>query len=251
LRLQRCVTQSLLGLPFGEGVKRQLLWRVYTACARNLVGLQAERQVLEYVYGVPRERIALIPLGLPDIFLHAGAGDRKSEPLVCIGTITAQKNCVPLARLAHQARVPVLFVGKPYFESDPYWAEFQKLVDGVWVRHLPHVNDPAAMIALLHRARGAVVMSQFENWCLVAHEAAACGLPVLLPDQKWSRELFGDQAHYFDSLGYCERNIEILKQFYADAPNLPSPNIQLLSWADIAKRLKSVYEQVLVNLGAA
>jgi glycosyltransferase involved in cell wall biosynthesis len=251
LRLQRCVTRSLLGLPFGEGVKRQLLWRVYTACARNLVGLQAERQVLEYVYGVPRERIALIPLGLPDIFLNAGAGDRKAEPLVCIGTITAQKNCVPLARLAHQARVPVLFVGKPYFESDPYWAEFRKLVDGVWVRHQPHVSDPAAMLALLHHARGAVVMSQFENWCLVAHEAAACGLPVLLPDQKWSRERFGDQAHYFDSIGYSPRNIEILKQFYADAPNLPAPKIKLFSWAEVAQQLKNVYEQVLKNPDAA
>lgn len=243
LRIQRWMIRSLLGLPFGEGIKRQLQWRVYAACARNLVGLEAERQVLEWVYGIPRKHIALIPIGLPDIFINAGTGDRNAEPLVCVGTITAQKNCVPLARLAHQAQVPVLFVGKPYCENDPYWAVFRALVDGRWVRHQPHVGDPAAMIALLHRARGALVMSQFENWCLVAHEAAACGLPVLLPDQKWARERFGGEAHYFT--GDLKRDTAVLKDFYERCPTLPAPNIRLYRWVEVAEKLRVVYAEVL------
>jgi glycosyltransferase involved in cell wall biosynthesis len=48
------------------------------------------------------------------------------------------------------------------------------------------------MIGLLQRARGFVLNSRFENWSLAAHEAAACGLPLLLPDLPWSREQFGD-----------------------------------------------------------
>ena len=53
------------------------------------------------------------------------------------------------------------------------------------------------MVALLQASRGFVLMSQFENWCLSAHEAVACGLPVLVPDQNWSRERFGNAARYF------------------------------------------------------
>jgi glycosyltransferase involved in cell wall biosynthesis len=245
LRRQGWLVRTLLKLPFGEGVKQQLAWRSFGACAANIVGLEAERRVLELVYGLPREKVGVVPLGLNPVFLEAGAGNRAADQLICAGTITRQKNSCLLARLAQQAQVPILFVGKPYFENDPYWAEFRALVDGRWVRHQPHLADPAAMIALLKTARGAVMMSDFENWCLTAHEAAACGLPLLLPDQNWSRERFGNQAHYFDRIGFNSRNVKILKQFYAAAPGLPAPAIQLFSWNDVAVRLKEIYETVL------
>ena len=88
-------------------------------------------------------------------------------------------------------------------------------------------------------------MSDYENWCLTAHEAAACGLPVLLSDQNWSRERFGDQAHYFERIGFSARNVGILKQFHATTRGLPAPAIQLFSWADAARRLQTIYERVL------
>ena len=245
LRRQGWMVRTILNLPFGEGIKQQLAWRSFKNCAANVVGLEAERRVLELVYGIPREKVELVPLGLEKIFLDAGQGNRGGEYLLCAGTITQRKNSVALARLARAAQVPILFVGKPYAETESYWQEFRALVDNRWVRHQTHVTDPAAMIALLKSARGAVVMSEYENWCLTAHEAAACGVPVLLPDQNWSRERFGDQANYFDRIGFSQRNVEILKQFYAAAPGLPAPAIQLFSWADAADRLKTVYERAL------
>ena len=160
-----------------------------------------------------------------------------------VGTITERKSSVALARLVRQAQVPVLFVGKPYSEKDPYWVEFLKLVDGKSVRYQSHVADLPAMVALLQQARGAVVMSQHENWCLVAHEAVACGLPVLLPAQKWSHERFGSQAHYFT--GDLNRDAAVLREFYERCPALPAPRIQLYSWTEVARRLKTVYERVL------
>jgi glycosyltransferase involved in cell wall biosynthesis len=244
LRRQGWLVRILLRQPFGESIKQQLTWRSFGLCDANVVGLEAERRVLELVYGIPREKIEVVPLGLAPVFLEAGPGQRNGDCLISVGTITRVKNTVALARLARAAQVPILFVGKPYSETDPYWQEFSGLVDGRWVRHQPHLTDPAAMVALLKSARGAVVMSDFENWCLAAHEAAACGLPVLLPDQNWSRERFGNQAHYFDRIGFTPRNVEILKQFYAAAPGLPAPAIRLFSWADAAVALKKLYERV-------
>jgi glycosyltransferase involved in cell wall biosynthesis len=101
------------------------------------------------------------------------------------------------------------------------------------------------MIKLLQAARGFVFMSGFENWCLSASEAAACGLPLLLQDQKWSRERFGNQVRYFDSIGVTARNVEILKRFYAEAPNLKPPAIKLYSWDDTARGWKELYERLL------
>jgi glycosyltransferase involved in cell wall biosynthesis len=245
LRLQGWMIRSFLKLPLGEGIKQQLNWRSFQNCRLNIVGLAAEQRVLELAYGIPPEQVAVVPLGLDAIFLNAGRGDRSADYLLCAGTITRRKNSVALARLAHAAQVPILFVGKPYSASEPYWREFSSLVDGRWVRHHPHVAEQTEMVSLLKSARGAVVMSAHENWCLTAHEAIACGLPLLVQDQKWSRERFGNQVRYFKSIGYSPENVTVLKQFYDEAPGLPAPNIKLYSWAEVATQLKAVYQKVL------
>jgi glycosyltransferase involved in cell wall biosynthesis len=242
---QKRFTQLILGLPFGEGIKRQLTWQTYGRCAQNIVGLECERQVLEQVYQVARERISVVPLGLSQNYLQAGTGHRSQPYLICTGTITARKNCIALAEMAQAAKVPILFIGKPYHPADEYWLKFQALIDSRWVHHHPHVKSETEMKALLQDARGFVLMSNFENWCLSAHEAIACGLPILVQRQKWSTERFGDQAWYFSSIGNNSANTKALKRFYLDSPSLKAPSIEIYSWEAVARRLCSVYEDVL------
>ena len=245
LSLQSWITRSILALPFGEGIKQQLSWRTFKNCTQNVVGLECERQVLQQVYRVPSDRISVVPLGLSETYLRAGTAKRSEPHLICTGTITARKSCLDLAEMAHAAKAPILFVGKPYHPTDPYWLRFRELIDDHWVKHQPHVSREEEMIPLLQSARGFVLMSQYENWCLSAHEAVACGLPLLVQDQKWSRERFGDQCRYFDSIGNTPKNVEILKQFHADAPSLTPPAIKLHSWKEVARELLQVYQSVL------
>jgi glycosyltransferase involved in cell wall biosynthesis len=209
------------------------------------VGLEAERHVLQTVYGVASENISIVPLGLSENYLRAGSGPRNENHLICTGTITGRKNCMELAQMARAAEVPILFVGKPYSETDDYWQCFKKLIDDKFVKHHPFVGDETEMIQLLQRSRGFVLMSRYENWCLSAHEAATCGLPLLLQDQKWSRERFGNQASYLEKIGISHRNIAILKKFWNDAPALSAPQIKLHSWNEIALQLRMTYERVL------
>jgi glycosyltransferase involved in cell wall biosynthesis len=245
LTRQGWLIRALLALPFGNGLKQQLAWQTYSLATHNVVGLAAERRVLELAYHVPPDRISVVPLGLSEAYLQAGPGSHAENHLITTGTITGRKNSVPLAQMAHAAQVPILFVGKPYHPDDPYWREFEKLIDGKWVKYHPHVGSEAEMIALLGASRGFVFMSAFENWCLSAHEAAACGLPLLVQDQNWSRERFGTAARYFPDIGMTTRNVASLRQFYADALQLPAPRVQLFSWDDTAAELKKVYARVL------
>jgi glycosyltransferase involved in cell wall biosynthesis len=245
LACQGWLTRMILAMPFGEGVKQQLAWRTYSNCTHNVVGLEAERHVLQTVYRVPSDRISIVPCGLSEVYLQAGHGRRNESHLICTGIITQRKNCVELAEMAHAAQTPILFVGRPYHPSDPYWLRFKTLIDDRWVKYRPHVSSETEMAGLLQAARGFVFMSIFENWCLSAHEAAACGLPLLVQDQNWSRERFGDQARYFQHIGVSRQNVETLKRFYEDAPGLPAPVIRLYSWTDVARQLKGVYERVL------
>lgn len=241
------IIQAMLKLPFGNQVKNQLNWRTYNNATQNVVGLECEKFVLETVYRVRPEKISIVPLGLPDHYLQAGKGRREQEHLICTGTITQRKNSLELAQLARAAKVPVLFVGKPYHLADPYWLAFHKLVDGRIVKYQPHVEGHAEMISLLQSSRGFVLMSQFENWCLSAHEAIACGLPVLVPDQPWSRERFGDAGCYFSTIGFNSGNIAALKQFYHATPQPTPPAIKLYSWREVAEDLKAVYQKVLAD----
>src|SRR5580700_6208943 len=59
LKRQGLFVRSFLALPFGHGVKQQLAWNTFRQCDQNVVGLEAERRVLETVYDVPPERISV------------------------------------------------------------------------------------------------------------------------------------------------------------------------------------------------
>ena len=224
-------------------------WDIYRNCDQNIIGLEAERRVLQTVYGVAPGKISVVPLGLSENYLRAGRGARNETHLICTGTITQRKNSVELAELARGADVPVLFVGKPYSPDDPYWLRFKNLIDDRRVKYHPFVNGEAEMISLLKSSRGFVLMSQHENWCLSAHEAAACGLPLLVQNQKWSRERFGNQSRYFETIGFSRRNAEILRKFWEEAPALAAPEIKLHGWGEVAVELEKVYGRVLKAAG--
>lgn len=241
--VQGLAVRGLLALPGGGGIKRQLSWTAYRACDRLVVGLEAEKDVLVRAFGVAAGKVSVLPLGVSEAFLQAGPGGRAGDYLICTGTITRVKGQLELARLARQAEVPILFVGRPFHPDDPYWREFQSLVDGRWVRYQPHVDTSQDLIALLQAARGFVLHSQYENWSLAASEAVACGLPLLLPDLRWSRERFGDRSWYFGRA--TAGNVAMLRRFHREAPQLSAPGVTLHPWSEVGRQLAAVYTEAL------
>jgi glycosyltransferase involved in cell wall biosynthesis len=247
LRIQGLLTQSLIRLPGWGNIKNQLSWLPLGQANRVIVGLRAEVDVLRMVYALPKEKISCVPLGLADEFF-ASRPERlpSGQPfLISHGTICDRKRSIQLARIAREARVPILFFGNPYSANEPYWKEFSSLVDQEFVLHHPHSDDTSQLITKLRQAAGYVCFSRHENWCLAAHEAAAVGLPVLLPDQKWSRERFGSQASYWNPDHSKSRNVEVLKGFYKVAPTSSPPSITIPRWQEVGSNLAQIYREVL------
>jgi glycosyltransferase involved in cell wall biosynthesis len=238
LLLRRVLIRAAMAAPLPQATN--LHYHAFRLCDRVLVSLEAEKQILVRSYGVPERSVRKLPLGLKESFLKAGPGPRTGDYLISHGTITPIKNSIELARLAIEAQVPVLFVGKPFAEGDAYWEQFRALVDNKYVRHQPHIAGEAEMIGLLQRARGFVLKSRFENWSLAAHEAVACGLPLLLPDLPWSRERFGSQASYFPRRGAAQ-SAAALRTFYQQSPSMPPPKVRLYSWKEVAELLQDAY----------
>ena len=228
-------------LPGFSGIYGALSWRNCHSASINIVGLECEKRVLSDVYGVPEDKIAVVPLGLSETYLKSEPATREGDCLICVGTITERKQSVKLAEMAREAEVPVLFVGKPYREDDPYWRVFKSLIDDRWVNHHSHVSSEEGMIELYRRARGFVIFSAIENWCLAAHEAAACGLPLLLPSLNWSRERF-PEASFFPGSGQAEA----LRNFWNGAKKLPTvPRNRVPGWDESARQLSAIYREIL------
>ena len=241
---QAIVTRCLLALPFGNTVKNQLTWKSFLLSDCNIVGLNAEKRILQMIYGVREEHIRMLPIGCERTFLDAVPSAHTGDYLICLGTITAQKRTLELARIAATAGVPILFVGKPYSNCDLYWRQFQQVVqDNPLLQHRTHVGDRKELASLLRQARGFVLYSTFENWSIAADEASACGLPLLLPDLNWSRERFADSVRYFPGNNGA-LNSRVLRQFFDDCPRL-SPPPKPLSWQEVALKLRDIYQSLL------
>ncbi|MFO1488363.1 MAG: glycosyltransferase [Verrucomicrobiota bacterium] len=242
LATRRWMIQALRRMPKLLTAGQTSVWDSCRVADHIVVGLEAERQVVIRNYGIAPEKVSAVPLGLPEAFLKSPPARRDGDYLISVGTIAPVKRALELARLARETQVPVLFVGKPFEPGNAYWKEFSSLVDGKCVRHQPHVSSETDLLKLYQSARGHVLMSHYENWSFVAHEAAACGLPLLVMDLPWSRERFGDQAKYFPRKWNDEANAVALKSFYEQSATAPAPKVTLHDWTDVARKLKDLYE---------
>ncbi len=243
-RRRRLTYEIINRLPGISGLRGGMHWQSFHHCSRNIVCMQCEKDFIVNAYDVDPARIEVVSPGLADNFRHAEPSVRDGDYLVCTATISTRKRNVRLAQLARETQTPILFIGRPYGQSDPYWKEFAALIDGRYVRHEGDVDGDAALIEKLRHARGFVFMSRVESWCFAASEAAACGLPMLLPRLNWAVERFGDQASYFpedDPAGEAA----VLRDFYARCADLPAPEIEHLSWPDVGRRLREIYRTCL------
>jgi glycosyltransferase involved in cell wall biosynthesis len=215
-------------------------------CSICIVGLNAEREVLLRTYKVAEEKIHVIPLALGEAYFEALPVTGKKNWLITTGTITPQKRSLELAQMAHENEVPICFVGKPYDSNSQYWYQFKSLVDDRYVNYVSHTGSIEEMRQLLVSARGFVLYSDYENWSLSAHEAAACGLPLLLPKQAWSVERFGNQVAYFNPSNRRSHGSD-LKRFFLSSTHMNAPEVEHLTWNQVSARLVEIYQDVLAK----
>jgi glycosyltransferase involved in cell wall biosynthesis len=210
-----------------------------------------EAHLLHYVFGVPKERITVIPNGVESVFFESDPAAR-GEWLVCTSTVRDIKRTLELAEAAILAQTPVWIIGRPYAEDDPYYRAFLDVVRGSngLVRYEGPVSDRVQLAAIYRQARGFVLLSQYESLSLSALEAAACECPLLLSDLAWARTSFADHARYCPVTPNRKTTAQALRAFYDAAPTLPPPP-RPASWRDVALQLSTIYETAVARRKAA
>jgi glycosyltransferase involved in cell wall biosynthesis len=207
-----------------------------------------EAHLMHYLFDAPQERVHVVPNGIEDVFFNSPAATR-GKWLVCTATITGRKRVLELAEAAVRAQTPVWIIGKAYAETDPYAHQFYALAkqEPQIIRYEGAISDRARLAQIYREARGFVLLSTMESLSLSALEAGACGCPLLLGDLPWARASFSEHATYCPVTS-PERTAGYLKSFYQSAPTLPPPP-KPLTWLEVARQLKTIYEGVLKTTG--
>jgi len=140
-------------------------------------------QYVVATFGIPRERIRVIPCGVDlDLFRPPAQRDSAPTPLVvCIARYHRAKNLGVLLRACAELKGRVTFrcvlVG-----DGPLRTELETLRQELCLEEIVEIAGPATQVGVLgwwHRAAIAVLSSDSEGMPVSLMEAAACGLPAV------------------------------------------------------------------------
>jgi glycosyltransferase involved in cell wall biosynthesis len=245
IRAMRRGLPRMVTAPFG--------WNAYSAVDACVMLTEWEAQLMREVFSVPAGRVRVIPNGVDDAFLNSARAERGPW-LVCTAAITERKRVAELALAAVAAETPLWVIGKPYAESDPYFRGFVEIAreNPRLLRYEGPIHDRAQLAAAYRSARGFVLLSTEESLSLSALEAAACECPLLLSDLPWARTVFGRYATYCPVTARARGlrwTVDALRRFHDAAPTLPAPP-KPPGWAEIARQLRALYEELLSGPGA-
>jgi glycosyltransferase involved in cell wall biosynthesis len=223
-------------------------WRLFPLVNGFVYLHHLDRDNAIKAYGIPEDRTYVIPNGCEQdeiTLLQQGPRYIKSY-LICLGSIISRKNVVLLAKAAKSVNVPVMFLGKPFNEDDSYYREFQELIDNKNVIYKGHVEGKEKD-NYLKGASGFVLLSHQENDSIAVREAAAAGLPMLLPDLPWAHSYGNCGDVYYVNIKNNAVVANHLASFFERSKRLDHPTFQVMTWKEIAEAYVQVYQRVTLN----
>lgn len=246
-------TTIRLAKRLAGGLTAKLNWEVYQEADALVFVLPREQQVAQYLFDAPATRCHVINHAVePEALEQLALPEPQGDHLISVATIAPRKNTLALARAAHTAQVPIVFLGKPFGEDDPYFTEFKKLVDGKYVRY-PGFVSREEKYHLLRTAKGFCLLSFGETGCIALHEASAAGLPLFLSDLPWARQGYTAAKTGITFVAPTRPEIVAnqLRTFYNNSHRLPHHIFPVQSWRDVAEQYVQVYRSVLAQDRAA
>ncbi len=246
LFLQRTAIRSARALA--PSLAGRFSWELYREMDAMIFAVRHEWEVAQYLFDAHPQRGYVIPHGLEDAALKQLAlPAAEADYLVSVATIHPRKNSLLLAQAARLAKVPIVFLGKPFSPDNDYFRRFKELVDDQYVRFPGFVTE-AEKQRYLREARGFALLSLFESGCIAVYEAAAAGLPLFLSNLPWAAKCYPQAKNLqLTKLRPAKLIAADLEQFYQTAHRMHQPTFPVLSWREVAQEYVRVYEKVLAH----
>jgi glycosyltransferase involved in cell wall biosynthesis len=175
--------------------------RLYHAADLLLPNSYAEAGQLQRYFGVPPEKIHVVPNGADERFALARpqafarlVGGR--DFVLYAGRIEPRKNQLNFLRAMKDSGVPIVVLGDVVPGHEAY-RDACRHEAGENVKFISGIGHDDPLLPTAYAACGCLVLaSWFETPGLVALEAAMQGVPLVLPSRGCAREYFGAWADY-------------------------------------------------------
>ncbi len=258
---QRLETQAkyLLRVIRHRTTDRARLGYPFSIPQRFFPNSEGEAHFLSKAYGVPREKMSIVPHGVPASFQNGSAElfharyPNLRDFVLCVGRFyLVRKNQLTLIRALKSEQVPVVFIGGPEPTSTAYWDTCRREA-GRNMHFLGAVgrSDPL-LVSAYHACKVVVMPALLESPGLVALEGALTGANVATTQGGSTREHYLDLAWYFDPLNEQSIRKAVLEAHAAprDA-RLRQRVLDHYTWPAIAKVQLRAYEEVIAANGNA
>lgn len=246
LFMQRTAIQATK--RFVPNLTGRFTWGIYRELDAMVFVVRHELEVAQYLFDANPQRGHVVPHGLePEALAQLVLPAPEEDYLVSAATIHPRKNTVLLAEAAREAKVPVMFLGKPYSANNDYFLKFKALVDDKYVRYGGFVSE-AEKYRYLRGARGFALLSQYESGCISVYEAAAAGLPLFLSNLPWAAKSYPlAKQLQLAELGSAKKIAPVLSEFYQKAHRSKEMTFPVFSWREVAQQYVRIYEKVLAK----
>lgn len=216
-----------------------------------------EARDLRTFFGVDTRAIHVVGNGADERFFTASPDEfvaryRLDQVVLHVGSLEPVKNQLRLIEALDDAGVPLVLIGRRQAREPVYADQVVRRLDraprAAWLGELPH--DSTLLASAFAAAKVLALPSLTEAQPLAALQAAAAGANLVLSDLPYLRDTFGSDAWYCNPRSPASIRRAVLDAYATPrgARYTAKPN-WLLTWTDVALRLRDIYAEVLARRG--
>lgn len=234
-------------LPFLPSERRKMM-----SCSDALLpNSQTEADQLKKYFGMPDEKITIMPNGVDPAFADAmpDAFEKKfglRDFILCVGRIEPRKNQLNVIRALKGIKQPLVFIGD-YIPDYKEYYEACRREAGENVHFLGAINHASGLLASAYAACNTFLLATWlETPGLAALEAGLAGAKVVITDQGAAPEYFLDFATYVRPDNPAQIRERVLRTFEQPKDSRLKYHIQRhYLWPVVAKQIVQSYRKVL------
>lgn len=213
---------------------------------------QTEAFHLYRVFGVPRNKLRIVPVGVSESFADASKKlfvekYNLEDFIICVGRVEHRKNQLSLLRATKDLGIPVVIIGDYSVDPEYYRRCLQVGHPNVYFLGRIEHNDPLLKSAYA-ASRILAMPSTVETPGLVALEGGLAGARLVVTKFGNTREYFREYAVYVNPYSVNDIRDGILR-----AMNLPDLKImefkqvilQNFTWNKVAEKLHGLYRELV------
>ena len=181
---------------------------------------------------IPKEKIAMIPNGLDRYWFSKVTGNFKDDFIFSAGRLDGTKGQLETARACKSLKIKYICAGE--IKNEKYAKKVEKL-GAILAGGL----DRESMLKMYASCKAVVVNSKTEIMSMVAMEAMAQNKPVVMSNtNEWIPEgvLVCKQTDHNSIAKQIKKAIALKEVKY---------DLSEYSWKNMAKKVKSIYEEIL------